>query len=67
VCQEVAPIYEETALKLDVSKDIEFARVDCKDEAELCTRFSTPIYPTIRLFRGLELQELYNGARVPFE
>ena len=67
MCQDLAPIYEDTALKLNPSQDIQFARVDCVADSALCARFETPIFPTIRVFRGPDMQDLYNGRRETFE
>jgi hypothetical protein len=49
------------------SKNIRFARVNCVDQVELCNTYSTPMYPTIRLFQGLDHETIYDGAREPSE
>ena len=67
-CKELQPIYEEAASRLGLlSQDIRLARVDCVAEGALCARFETPIYPTIRVFKGVNEQEFYNGPRALLE
>lgn len=67
VCQELESVYEETASAHKTEKDIKFARVDCVQDGGLCKKYPTPIYPTFRVFKGLEEQEIYNHGRTPTE
>lgn len=63
MCQELEPLYEWTASTYETEKDIKFARVDCVEDKPLCKKWKTHIYPTFRVFKGLEEQEIYNGPR----
>ena len=52
---------------LEDSKDVKFARVDCTNDTAICDEYRTPIYPTMRVFQGLDSQVVYNGPREPRE
>jgi protein disulfide-isomerase A1 len=67
ICRELEPVYEGIASSLDESKDITLARVDCVAQSSICEEYGTPIYPTLRLFQGLQNQAIYNGARTSDE
>jgi len=67
ICQEVEPIYETAASMLDGSRGVKFARVDCTNDTVLCDKYRTPIYPTMRVFQGLDSQVIYNGLREPVD
>jgi hypothetical protein len=64
VCKELEPLYAETAsIVATNSSDIRFARVNCVEQNELCETYETPMYPTLRLFQGVERETVYNGPR----
>lgn len=67
MCKELEPIYEQAATEHVTKKDIKFARVNCVAEKELCQTWETPIYPTIRVFKGLKEHDIYNGPRTAAE
>ncbi|RPB29059.1 protein disulfide isomerase [Terfezia boudieri ATCC MYA-4762] len=61
-CKALAPEYEAAATKLK-EKDIPLVKVDCTEEQDLCQEFGVSGYPTVKVFRGLESNTPYNGAR----
>lgn len=61
-CKALAPEYEEAATSLK-EKDIQLAKVDCTEEADLCKEFGVEGYPTLKIFRGPDNVSPYSGAR----
>lgn len=61
-CKALAPEYEAAATKLK-EKDIPLVKVDCTEEQDLCQEYGVSGYPTVKVFRGLESNTPYNGAR----
>ncbi|KAF3892516.1 Protein disulfide-isomerase domain-containing protein, variant 2 [Trichophyton interdigitale] len=61
-CKALAPEYEKAATELK-SKNIQLAKVDCTEEADLCQEYGVEGYPTLKVFRGLDSYKPYNGAR----
>ncbi|TIA90668.1 hypothetical protein E3P99_01453 [Wallemia hederae] len=60
-CKALAPHYEEAATELK-SKDISLAKVDCVDQAEVCSDNDVAGYPTLKVFRK-GLATPYGGTR----
>jgi protein disulfide-isomerase A1 len=61
-CKALAPEYEEAATTLK-EKNIALAKIDCTEEADLCSQFGVEGYPTLKIFRGPESISAYSGAR----
>lgn len=61
-CKALAPEYEEAATSLK-EKNIRLVKVDCTEEAELCSDYGVEGYPTLKVFRGLENISPYSGQR----
>ncbi|WPG97965.1 Hypothetical protein R9X50_00074800 [Acrodontium crateriforme] len=61
-CKALAPEYEEAATTLK-EKDIQLAKIDCTEQAELCKEHGVDGYPTLKVFRGPENPSLYAGPR----
>nr|WNZ75821.1 protein disulfide-isomerase precursor [Trichoderma harzianum] len=61
-CKALAPEYEEAATTLK-EKNIKLAKVDCVDEADLCKDHGVEGYPTLKVFRGLDIVSPYTGPR----
>ena len=61
-CKALAPEYEEAATALK-EKNIQLAKVDCTQEADLCKEYGVEGYPTVKVFRGLDTISPYNGQR----
>ncbi|KAF8424964.1 thioredoxin-like domain-containing protein, partial [Tirmania nivea] len=61
-CKALAPEYEAAATKLK-EKEIPLVKVDCTEEQDLCQEYGVSGYPTVKVFRGLETNTPYNGAR----
>jgi len=61
-CKALAPEYEEAATTLK-EKNIALAKVDCTEEADLCSKYGVEGYPTLKVFRGPESVSSYSGAR----
>lgn len=61
-CKALAPEYEEAATTLK-EKDIQLAKVDCTEEADLCKDYGVEGYPTLKVFRGPDNVQSYSGQR----
>ncbi|KAK9483659.1 thioredoxin-like domain-containing protein [Lipomyces starkeyi] len=63
-CKALAPEYEEAATALkEKHKDIALAKIDCTAENELCNEQGIEGFPTLKVFRGLDLVSPYTGQR----
>ncbi|KIO19272.1 hypothetical protein M407DRAFT_31090 [Tulasnella calospora MUT 4182] len=60
-CKSLAPEYEQAATTLK-DKGVPIAKVDCVDQADLCTAQGVTGYPTLKVFRGGE-SSTYGGPR----
>ncbi|KAF6762274.1 disulfide isomerase [Ephemerocybe angulata] len=60
-CKALAPHYEEAATALK-DKSIKVAKVDCVEEADLCSSKGIQGYPTLKVYRKGEAAE-YTGPR----
>ncbi|KAF2862194.1 protein disulfide isomerase [Piedraia hortae CBS 480.64] len=61
-CKALAPEYEDAATTLK-DKNIALAKVDCTVEQDLCQKYGIEGYPTLKVFRGLDVVTPYAGAR----
>ncbi|KAF1988362.1 protein disulfide isomerase [Aulographum hederae CBS 113979] len=61
-CKALAPEYEEAATALK-EKNIPLAKIDCTEEADLCSEHGVEGYPTLKIFRGPEQVSPYAGPR----
>ena len=61
-CKALAPEYEEAATTLK-EKNIQLAKVDCTEEADLCQNYGVEGYPTLKIFRGPDSITPYGGQR----
>ncbi|MCJ1484686.1 protein disulfide-isomerase precursor [Schaereria dolodes] len=61
-CKALAPEYEEAATTLK-DKDIPLVKVDCTEEADLCKQYGVEGYPTVKVFRGPDNIQPYQGQR----
>ncbi|KAL9055666.1 MAG: hypothetical protein Q9162_003392 [Coniocarpon cinnabarinum] len=61
-CKALAPEYEEAATTLK-EKNIQLAKVDCTEEADLCQTYGVEGYPTLKVFRGPDSITPYAGQR----
>jgi len=64
-CKRLAPEYEIAATKL-VKNDppIPIAKVDCTEAGkETCSKYGVSGYPTLKIFRGGEFSQEYDGPR----
>ena len=61
-CKALAPEYEEAATTLK-EKDIPLVKVDCTEEADLCKDYGVEGYPTVKVFRGPDDPQPYQGPR----
>lgn len=61
-CKALAPEYEEAATTLK-EKNIQLAKIDCTEEAELCKQHGVEGYPTLKVFRGPTTSAPYPGQR----
>ncbi|KAG8953618.1 protein disulfide-isomerase precursor [Tulasnella sp. 424] len=60
-CKSLAPQYEEAATTLK-EKGVPLAKVDCVDQADLCSAQGVTGYPTLKVFRNGE-SSTYGGPR----
>ncbi|RXW24691.1 hypothetical protein EST38_g1152 [Candolleomyces aberdarensis] len=60
-CKALAPHYEEAATTLK-EKNIKLAKVDCVEEADLCSSKGIQGYPTLKVYRKGEAVD-YSGPR----
>lgn len=63
-CKKLAPEYEKAATTL-LKNDppVPLAKVDCTASTDLCGKYGVSGYPTLKIFRGGEVAEDYNGPR----
>ncbi|KAF0287538.1 Protein disulfide-isomerase A3 [Amphibalanus amphitrite] len=64
-CKKLKPEFELAAKSL-ISNDppVALAKVDCTEAGkETCNRFSVRGYPTLKIFKGGEMSQEYNGPR----
>jgi len=61
-CKALAPEYETAATELK-SKGISLVKIDCTEEADLCQKQGVEGYPTLKVFRGPDSVNPYNGQR----
>merc|ERR1712168_344968 len=64
-CKRLAPEYETAATKL-LKNDppIPIAKVDCTEAGkETCSKYGVSGYPTLKIFRGGEFSQEYDGPR----
>lgn len=63
-CKRLAPEYEKAATKLkDNDPPVALAKVDCTANTEVCSKYGVTGYPTLKIFRGGEFAEEYQGPR----
>nr|CAB3264749.1 protein disulfide-isomerase A3 [Phallusia mammillata] len=63
-CKKLAPEYEIAATKLkNDDPPIPLAKVDCTENTATCGKFGVSGYPTLKIFRGGEFNQDYNGGR----
>ncbi|KAH3841036.1 protein disulfide-isomerase A3-like [Dreissena polymorpha] len=63
-CKKLAPEYEKAATTLkNNDPPVSLAKVDCTANTEVCGKYGVSGYPTLKIFRGGEMSEDYNGAR----
>jgi protein disulfide-isomerase-like protein len=58
----LAPKFEAAAAELQ-NDNIPLVKVDCTREGKLCDDFGIRAYPTLKVFRGPESHESYDGGR----
>lgn len=62
-CKMLGPEFSKAADELNESHpDIKLAQIDCTKEEKLCEEFKIEGYPTLRVFRGVSMDE-YQGPR----
>ncbi|ELU16122.1 hypothetical protein CAPTEDRAFT_168943 [Capitella teleta] len=63
-CKKLAPEFERASSVL-ASDDppVALVKVDCTTETKICQKHGVSGYPTLKIFRGGELAEDYNGPR----
>lgn len=63
-CKKLAPEFTQAANDLNESNpNIKLAQVDCTEEEELCKDFGIRGYPTLKIIRGSNEPEDYEGTR----
>jgi protein disulfide isomerase family A protein 3 len=64
-CKKIKPEFEKAASLLkDHDPPIALAKVDCTEAGkDTCSQFSVSGYPTLKIFRGGEFSQDYNGPR----
>jgi len=64
-CKRLKPEYAKAAeIVKDDDPPITLAKVDCTEAGkETCNKFSVSGYPTLKIFRGDEMSQEYNGPR----
>uniref|UniRef100_A0A1B0C038 Protein disulfide-isomerase n=1 Tax=Glossina palpalis gambiensis TaxID=67801 RepID=A0A1B0C038_9MUSC len=64
-CKRLKPEYSKAAeLVRDDDPKISLAKVDCTEAGkEICNKYSVTGYPTLKIFKGSELSQDYNGPR----
>lgn len=63
-CKKLAPEYVKAADSLNESHpNIKLAQIDCTVEEDLCRQFGIRGYPTLKVLRGPENSEDYEGPR----
>lgn len=64
-CKKLKPEYAKAAeLVKDDDPSITFAKIDCTEAGkETCNKFSVSGYPTLKIFKGDEMSQDYNGPR----
>ncbi|KAL4227773.1 Protein disulfide-isomerase A3 [Mactra antiquata] len=63
-CKRLAPEYEKAATTLkNADNPVTLAKVDCTANQDTCQKFGVSGYPTLKIFKGGELFEDYNGPR----
>ncbi|KAJ5349438.1 hypothetical protein N7541_007165 [Penicillium brevicompactum] len=60
--KRLAPNFEAAATELK-SDNIPLIRVDCTKEEILCSEYDIGAYPTMKVFRGSDSHEEYEGSR----
>ncbi|BCS23477.1 protein disulfide-isomerase precursor [Aspergillus puulaauensis] len=58
----LAPKFEKAATQLK-KENIPLVKVDCTREEKLCSDFEIDAFPTLKVFRGPESHEPYDGGR----
>lgn len=63
-CKRLAPEYEKAATTLKKSDPpVALVKVDCTANTEVCGKYGVSGYPTLKIFKGGEMSEDYNGPR----
>ena len=64
-CKKLKPEFEKAAgILLQNDPPVHLVKVDCTEAGkDTCGRFEVRGYPTIKIFRGGELSQDYNGPR----
>lgn len=63
-CKKLAPEYEKAATALKSNDPpVPLAKVDCTANTEVCGKYGVSGYPTLKIFKGGEMVEDYNGPR----
>lgn len=63
-CKKLAPEYEKAATALKANDPpVSLAKVDCTANTEVCGKYGVSGYPTLKIFKGGEMVEDYQGPR----
>lgn len=63
-CKKLAPEYEKAATALKSNDPpVPLAKVDCTANSETCGKFEVSGYPTLKIFKGGDFAEDYQGPR----